>query len=57
MPKIAEKKGKGAGKIGAGVSFKPKNIVGKLLTSLPERSRIVLESRFGLGKNQKRHDW
>ena len=29
--------------------FKPKAIVRKLLTSLPERSRTVLEARFGLG--------
>ncbi len=34
--------------------FKPKAIVKKLLTSLPERSRIVLESRFGLGTNTER---
>lgn len=29
--------------------FKPKAIVRRLLQSLPERSRIILESRFGLG--------
>ncbi|MGC9602595.1 MAG: sigma factor-like helix-turn-helix DNA-binding protein [Minisyncoccia bacterium] len=29
--------------------FKPKAIVRKLLQSLPERSRMVLEARFGLG--------
>ena len=55
MPKIAGKKGAGAEKTeNSRVSFKPKTIVGKLLASLPERSRIVLESRFGLGKNLKR---
>ncbi len=55
MPKTVEKKGKNTDKgAGSGVSFKPKIIVGRLLASLPERSRIVLESRFGLGKNAKR---
>jgi hypothetical protein len=34
--------------------FKPKAIVKKLLSSLPERSRVVLESRFGLGNNPER---
>ena len=34
--------------------FKPKAIVRKLLTSLPERSRIVLEARFGLGASPER---
>ena len=34
--------------------FKPKVIVKKLLTSLPERSRIVLEARFGLGTTPER---
>lgn len=34
--------------------FKPKAIVKKLLMSLPERSRIVLESRFGLGASSER---
>ncbi len=34
--------------------FKPKAIVRKLLASLPERSRIVLEARFGLGTNPER---
>src|SRR3989344_252877 len=34
--------------------FKPKAIVKKLLTALPERSRIVLESRFGLGASSER---
>jgi len=34
--------------------FKPKAIVKKLLTSLPERSRVVLEARFGLGANPER---
>jgi hypothetical protein len=34
--------------------FKPKVIVRRLLTSLPERSRIVLEARFGLGNSPER---
>jgi len=34
--------------------FKPKAIVKKLLASLPERSRTVLEARFGLGTNAER---
>ncbi len=34
--------------------FKPKNIVKKLLTGLPERSRVVLEARFGLGTSPDR---
>ena len=34
--------------------FKPKAIVKKLLTSLPERSRTVLEARFGLGASAER---
>lgn len=34
--------------------FKPKAIVKKLLSGLPERSRIVLESRFGLGAKSER---
>lgn len=34
--------------------FKPKAIVKKLMTALPERSRIVLESRFGLGASAER---
>ena len=34
--------------------FKPKAIVRRLLTSLPERSRIVLEARFGLGVDPER---
>ncbi len=36
------------------ISFKPKVLVKKLLSSLPERSRIVLESRFGLAANVDR---
>lgn len=35
-------------------SFKPKAIVKKLLMALPERSRTVLEARFGLGANTQR---
>ncbi|MES2202784.1 MAG: sigma factor-like helix-turn-helix DNA-binding protein [Patescibacteria group bacterium] len=34
--------------------FKPKAIVKKLLMSLPERSRTVLEARFGLGTSAER---
>src|SRR3954468_24588064 len=34
--------------------FKPKAIVRKLLSSLPERSRTVLEARFGLGGSAER---
>src|SRR4051812_35524928 len=36
------------------LDFKPKAIVERLLSVLPERSRIVLESRFGLGKTPAR---
>src|SRR5579872_7409149 len=43
MPQVAEKTG-----------FKPKVIVRRLLSSLPERSRIVLEARFGLGASPER---
>src|SRR3990167_8889171 len=34
--------------------FKPKAIVRRLLSALPERSRAVLEARFGLGSNTER---
>ncbi len=34
--------------------FKPKAIVKKLLSGLPERSRTVLEARFGLGTSAER---
>ena len=34
--------------------FKPKAIVRRLLVALPERSRAVLEARFGLGKSSER---
>lgn len=34
--------------------FKPKAIVRRLLSTLPERSRAVLEARFGLGSNIER---
>lgn len=34
--------------------FKPKAIVKKLLMALPDRSRTVLEARFGLGANAER---
>src|SRR3954468_22753673 len=34
--------------------FKPKAIVRKLLSSLPERSKVVLEARFGLGASPER---
>ncbi|MDE2213188.1 MAG: hypothetical protein KGJ34_01495 [Patescibacteria group bacterium] len=52
MPKTAEKRAKTES--GATVTFKPKAVVAKLLASLPERSRVVLESRFGLGKSTER---
>ncbi|HEX8994389.1 MAG TPA: sigma factor-like helix-turn-helix DNA-binding protein [Candidatus Paceibacterota bacterium] len=51
--KTAEKKAKTAPV--AVVSFKPKELVNSLLSVLPERSRIVLESRFGIGKSPERH--
>lgn len=35
-------------------TFKPKAIVKKLLMALPERSRTVLEARFGLGASAER---
>src|SRR6185503_14113910 len=40
MPQKADKTG-----------FKPKAIVKRLLSSLPERSQQVIEARFGLGAN------
>ncbi|MDO8518513.1 MAG: sigma factor-like helix-turn-helix DNA-binding protein, partial [bacterium] len=43
----SEKQGEKTGTDKTG--FKPKAIVRKLLASLPERSRVVLEARFGLG--------
>ncbi|HYF13328.1 MAG TPA: sigma factor-like helix-turn-helix DNA-binding protein [Candidatus Paceibacterota bacterium] len=43
MPQVVDKTG-----------FKPKAIVKRLLTSLPERSRVVLEARFGLGNNPEK---
>jgi len=36
------------------ISFKPKAIVKKLLSSLPDRAREVLIYRYGLGKDEKR---
>lgn len=36
------------------VTFKPKAVVKKLLASLPERSRTVIEARFGLGATPER---
>jgi len=36
------------------ISFKPKVIVKKLLSSLPDRAREVLIYRYGLGKDEKR---
>ena len=33
------------------ISFKPKDVTKKLLASLPDRARDVLEKRYGLGKN------
>lgn len=38
----------------AKADFKPKAIVKKLLMALPERSRTVLEARFGLGTSPER---
>lgn len=43
MPQTADKTG-----------FKPKAIVKKLLLALPERSRTVLEARYGLGTSPER---
>lgn len=39
---------------GEKTDFKPKAIVKKLLMALPERSRTVLEARFGLGASPER---
>lgn len=36
------------------MSFKPKQIVKRLLSSLPDRAREVLIYRYGLGKDEKR---
>lgn len=36
------------------VAFKPKAVVKKLLQALPERSRVVVEARFGLGSKAER---
>jgi DNA-directed RNA polymerase delta subunit len=36
------------------IQFKPKAVVKKLLTSLPERSKTVIEARFGLGATPER---
>ncbi len=36
------------------VAFKPKAVIKKLLQSLPERSRVVVEARFGLGPTAER---
>lgn len=41
-------------KTGDKTGFKPKAIAKRLLTALPERSRIVLEARFGLGTSAER---
>ncbi len=38
----------------AEVSFKPKNITKRLLSALPERSRLVVTKRYGLDKNNER---
>ncbi|MGH7141814.1 MAG: sigma factor-like helix-turn-helix DNA-binding protein [Minisyncoccia bacterium] len=54
MPTTSTSKSSAGKKATAKIDFKPKSIVDKLLTTLPERSRIVLESRFGLGKTHKR---
>jgi hypothetical protein len=34
------------------ITFKPKQVTKRLISVLPDRSRNVLESRFGLGKNK-----
>jgi len=36
------------------ITFKPKQVVKRLLSVLPERARNVIEGRFGLGANGKR---
>jgi hypothetical protein len=36
------------------IAFKPKAVVKKLLQTLPERSRVVVEARFGLGEKAER---
>ncbi len=38
----------------ATVNFRPKVIVKRLLSALPERSRVVIEARFGLGASTER---
>ena len=38
----------------ASLSFKPKQIVKQLLSSLPDRARDVLTFRYGLGKDERR---
>lgn len=38
----------------AELSFKPKNITKRLLSALPERSRLVVTKRYGLDKNNER---
>ncbi|MBU6232088.1 MAG: hypothetical protein KGI45_03385 [Patescibacteria group bacterium] len=38
----------------AQISFKPKQVVKRLLSSLPDRARDVLIHRYGLGKDTKR---
>lgn len=37
------------------ISFKPKQVTKKLLSTLPDRARDVLEKRYGLGKASDRH--
>ena len=36
------------------ISFKPKQVVKKLLSVLPERAKDVIMSRYGLGKDPKK---
>lgn len=36
------------------VSFQPKRVTNRLLKVLPERARAVIESRYGLGKDDRR---
>lgn len=36
------------------ISFKPKQVTKRILSTLPDRAKDVIEQRFGLGKNTKR---
>ncbi|MEI7719924.1 MAG: sigma factor-like helix-turn-helix DNA-binding protein [bacterium] len=54
MPQTIETKNKGGKDLEGKTGFRPKVIVKKLLSTLPERSKAVLESRFGLGVTPER---